>query len=864
MKQSKRGMGDKRSGPHPRSDQAAPLFAAALQHHQRGELQQADELYRRLLSLQGDHFDALHYLGVLRHQVGQNDIAVELMGKALAVNERSPECHFNIALAFAALSKWDEAVSHNRRAVALRPDYPVAYLNLGNALKAQGKAEDAAASYRRALASQPANHVLHCNLANVLSELNRADDAIAHYRRALALKPDYAEACNNLGTVLMAQGRIDEARELHRRALAINPELAEAAVNLGNSFKSEGKLDDAIGWYRQALAARPNSADAHNNLGAAHAAREQWGEAAAAYRKAVELNRRSAAARRNLGAALLALGEAAEALQIVTQAHALEPSADAKALFVACFKDPRCWAHVGTCRDQLVAALSEPWENPRDLVSAGISALLADPAIGACVARAAHAWPSLLSAEALYGPLGPAAIAEDHLLRTVLETVQVNNIAFEQFLTSARAVLLADATQASDAVEDDRLRFACALARQCFINEYVFGCSAEEAAQAGELRQEVTGAMASDAPVAALKIAALAAYGPLAELPDADALAQRDWAAPVAVLIDQQVREPRREAELRASMPRLTTIDDAVSLMVREQYEQNPYPRWGRSGAAGTPQSLDATLARRFPLASFRRLGERELDYLVAGCGTGQQVALIKQSVSGIRLLAVDLSLASLAYAKRMSEAMGLSDVAFAQADILKLGTIGRTFDVVDSTGVLLTLADPWAGWRILLSLLRPGGVMRIGLYSALAHADIAAAHRMIAERGFGGSPEDIRRCRQEIIALDDGAPAKGVTKLIDFFSLSDCRDALFHVHEHRMRLPEIARFLGENDLDFIGFELGDDVHRRYSARFPDDPARINLDHWHQFEQENPRTFAGMYLFWLQKRGGAAASAAPA
>lgn len=837
------------------SDQVAMLFAAALGHHQRGELQQADALYRQMLALKGDHFDALHYLGVLRHQVGQNDVAIELMGQALAVRERSPECHFNIALAFAALGQWEEAVTHNRRAIALRPDYPVAHLNLGNALKAQGKGEDAAASYRRALAAQPDNPALHCNLANVLADLDRADDAIVHYRRALTLKPDYAEAHNNLGTVLMTLGRIEEAKELHLRALALNPQLAEACVNLGNASKAEGKLDDAIGWYRKALALRADYADAYNNLGAAHVAREQWNEAAAAYRRAVEINPRSAAAHRNLGAALLSLGEATQALQAVARAYALDPNADAKALFAACFKDERSAPYAAAYREQLTAALAEPWGHARDLVGAAISVLLATPGIAACVARATQAWPALLPADTLYGSDRSAVVA-DRLMRAVLKAAQINHIGFEQFLTNARAALLADAARAIEATEDE-LAFACALARQCFSNEYVFACSADETARVARLRAEVA-ACATGASIAALKIAALAAYTMLGDLPEADALARQRLPPAAAALLEQQVREPRREAELRASLPRLTAIDDAVSLRVREQYEQNPYPRWDRTASLGTPQLLDAALGRRFPLVPFRRLGKDRIDYLIAGCGTGRHVASVMQSVSGIQLLAVDLSLASLAYAKRKAEALGLT-VEFAQADILKLGAVDKTFDVIDSVGVLHHLADPYAGWRVLLSLLRPGGLMRIGLYSTLAHADIAMAQAMIAQRGLGRSADDIRRFRQDIIALPDDAPAKGVTKLMDFYSLSECRDALFHVQEHTMQVPEIARFLRDNDLDFIGFEIDENVRTRYLARFPDDPARTDLAHWHQFEQENPRTFAGMYIFWLQKRGAAVA-----
>ena len=136
---------------------------------------------------------------------------------------------------------------------------------------------------------------------------------------------------------------------------------------------------------------------------------------------------------------------------------------------------------------------------------------------------------------------------------------------------------------------------------------------------------------------------------------------------------------------------------------------------------------------------------------LIAGCGTGQHAIETAQRFAGARVLAIDLSLTSLAYALRKTRELGVRNIEYAQADILKLGTIGRTFDVIESSGVLHHLADPFAGWRVLLSLLRPGGFMAVGLYSEIARADIVEARAFIAERGYGSSADDIRRCRQEL-----------------------------------------------------------------------------------------------------------------
>jgi SAM-dependent methyltransferase len=300
-------------------------------------------------------------------------------------------------------------------------------------------------------------------------------------------------------------------------------------------------------------------------------------------------------------------------------------------------------------------------------------------------------------------------------------------------------------------------------------------------------------------------------------------------------------------------MPRLTTIEDAVSQKVQAQYEENPFPRWTKAiSLPARPMKIDEYMHMRFPNAPYRDLSS-QIDYLIAGCGTGYHVALFKTLLDIDRMLAIDLSLSSLGFAKRMANKLGLTNVEFAQADILQLPSLGRTFNVVDSNGVLHHLADPTAGWRALASILQPGGLMRIGLYSELGRPTVALARQWIAARGYGQSAEEIRRFRQEILEMDREAPLHKVMNSGDFFSLSECRDFLFHVQEHRFTLPQIAQFLSKNDLVFLAFDLIPEVTEKYAKRFPKDEAATNLDLWNQFEQENPDTFASMYQFWVQK-----------
>ena len=269
----------------------------------------------------------------------------------------------------------------------------------------------------------------------------------------------------------------------------------------------------------------------------------------------------------------------------------------------------------------------------------------------------------------------------------------------------------------------------------------------------------------------------------------------------------------------------------------------------------GEAVPLDAFLRRRFPFGRFKPLGRRgQLDVLIAGCGTGQHSTETAQLFSGARMLALDLSLASLAYAKRKTRELGLTNIEYAQADINRLSSLGRSFDLIESVGVLHHLADPMLGWRALLSLLRPGGFMRLGFYSETARRHIVAARRLIAERGYAATLDDMRLCRQELMPLGGLSVAGAVAQSSDFYAASGCRDMLFHVQEHRYSLAQLGACLKELGLDFVGFLHQPPVLAAYSERFPGDRSMSSLEFWSLFEMDNPATFTGMYQFWVQKR----------
>jgi tetratricopeptide (TPR) repeat protein len=301
------------------------LCGKALEHHQRGELAEAERIYRQVLDLDPRHADSLHLLGVLAHQVGRNDLAVELIRKAIARDKKPAAFHTNLGTALQTLGRLEEAAASYERALVLKPDMAEAVMNLGSVMQALGKPEEAEARFRQALRIQPNLAEAHVNLGNILQAQGKLEEAVARQERAVALRPEFAEAHFNHANALQALGRLDEAVTSYRQTVALKPGVAEFHGNMGNALLALGRLEEAEACYRQALALQPDYSEAFYNLGNLRQAQEKLEEAANCYRRAIELKPQLAEAHYNLGNTLHSLERLEEAAASFERALALRP-----------------------------------------------------------------------------------------------------------------------------------------------------------------------------------------------------------------------------------------------------------------------------------------------------------------------------------------------------------------------------------------------------------------------------------------------------------------------------------------------------------------------------------------------------------
>jgi len=238
-----------------------------IQHHGAGNLAQAEQIYRSVLQADANCAGAWHLLGVIAHQVGQQQVALEYITRAIELWPNDAGFYSNLGEVYRHLERRDEAIQAYNKAISMQPEHPEALSNLGNVLDELGRYEEAKVALESALRLRPNYPAALSNLGNVYKALGDAQQASHCYREAVKFDPNFSQGHNNLGTLLEAQADIAGAELCFREAVRIRPEFADAWYNLGGVLKRTGRYVMAVQAFRQALATRPEYAEAHNNLG---------------------------------------------------------------------------------------------------------------------------------------------------------------------------------------------------------------------------------------------------------------------------------------------------------------------------------------------------------------------------------------------------------------------------------------------------------------------------------------------------------------------------------------------------------------------------------------------------------------------
>ena len=309
-----------------KSVRISELIGQAFAHYQKGQFSKAKAAYEQVLRRNPDQAEALCFLGVILHQEGSNDLALEHITRAIAKDPSQGVFYLNLGAVLEACGNRRQAIVSYRKSIALDPDGIPAHTNLGQALLQEKLWPEAASSLARALELSPKNHHLVNSLGIALEKMGRLEKSVVCYRKALSLCPDSVEALTNLGNSLQILGFRDEAIVCYRRAVALNPRFYSAHCNLGVALNSLGQREAAAQSCETARELQPDSVDVNLHLGHVYEGQGRLAEAVECYQQAVELDPLNAAAQTNLAGAYFEMGRLKDAREGFEKALEIAPN----------------------------------------------------------------------------------------------------------------------------------------------------------------------------------------------------------------------------------------------------------------------------------------------------------------------------------------------------------------------------------------------------------------------------------------------------------------------------------------------------------------------------------------------------------
>ena len=667
------------------------------------------------------------------------------------------------------------------------------------------------------------------------------------YKEILSLDQSNSEAIFHLGTLYSQLKKFSQAKHLLLKADELNPNNLNINLNIGSLFFSTGEIDLALKYFDKVIKIKPDYVLAHFNKGIILNSQRKYQDAITCFEKIIEIEPDNINAHNVLGIILQEIGEFKKSLFYLKKSINISPnnlrvintllnllrsiklsnlsesnSIDLVELFIFLFEKDSIDHNELFNNAKNITFLEKDKIEIEKLLNS-VSSLLSDPIV--------------------------KKILNKKLFHLILQKSLIRDKFVENFLCKIRKEILF-LIQIKEAHSIKELYdFIVSNAEQSFLNEYVVYQSEEEINIAHKLMKKIE----NDKSVNELEISILACYLPL-NLSEVIKEKLKNYISNSSLfndLIQMQIKDPLKEADLKKNINSFDNISDNISKKVRDQYEENPYPRWRFANI--TPKNNFLSILNNAIRPNKINANNQNIAHsvLIAGCGTGQQL-VYKTSYENSNIVAIDLSLSSLAFAKRKMQELKHNNIEFLQGDILSLNSLNKKFDVIECVGVLHHLKDPEYGLRILLDNLEPNGYLKLGLYSEYARKHIIALREFVKINNFKSNINDIRKFR-ELAKNNKEDIFQKVNFNYDFYSTSSLRDLIFHVQEHRYTLPKISNLLKKFDLEFLGF-TNSTIKKEYSKIYPQDIKNTSIENWNDFEINNQDIFREMYQFWVRKK----------
>jgi protein O-GlcNAc transferase len=239
---------------------------SALKNYQAGNLQQAENISKKILIVEPKNIAAINLLGIIYYQLKNCDLAIQYMKKVISINSNNAQAYYIIGHSMQEKGEIDEAIIHYQKTLSINPNFADAYYNLGTIYQDKKQDDEAISFYQKAVQVNPTDVDAYYNLGFVLQEKGQHEEALPFFWKALQLNPSLDEAYGRIGLALQEKEQFDDAINAYQKSLALNPSNVLAYYGLATIFKEKGQVNDAINAYSKSLQLLPSNTFVYFNF----------------------------------------------------------------------------------------------------------------------------------------------------------------------------------------------------------------------------------------------------------------------------------------------------------------------------------------------------------------------------------------------------------------------------------------------------------------------------------------------------------------------------------------------------------------------------------------------------------------------
>ena len=671
---------------------------------------------------------------------------------------------------------------------------------------------DAEKLYKQVLSIEPKNVNCLNYLGTLFAQTNRKRNAEEVFLKAINFEPNNPVINNNLGNIYHENGNYDKAIAYYKKTILFKPGFVPANLNLGIIYYKKGKFMDALNFLKKVIQVQPNNIKCYSIIATIYKHLQNFKETLNCYKKIFELDPDN-------HMALSGTIDLFNTLNLINLSKS--NSHELLGIFIFLYKKNNINhnylfnnAKNLIIFDENKTELEEAINKNSNIIDKNIVKI----------------------------------ILNKEILHLMLQKSLVRDKFLENFLCKIRREILFAYVNENKSQITEFYDFILSLAQQSFLNEYIFSQTKEEIETVNKLKFKIENSV----EINELEISIIACYLPLVEFNIITDKLSNYYSKKNLFneVVKVQIKDFMEEQDLKRTI-KSDEILDQTSKKVRGQYEENPYPRWRYAEIHPKVNFLNEINSDIYPNEITFNDDIKIPKILIAGCGTGQQLARRINYIDS-KVLAIDLSLSSLAFAKRKMQEFKINNIEFLHIDLLKLKKLKRKFNIIECIGVLHHLDDPEQGLNILLDTLETNGFLKLGLYSKLARQHIVEARKFINKNKFTDDIAGLRNFRELAKNNKDNISLQKLNDNYDFHTTSSLRDLVFHVQEHQFSLSKISRILKKYNLEFLGF-TSKSIKKDYAKFYKNDQKNLSLKNWHEFETNYPNIFQSMYQFWVKK-----------